>query len=181
MGKTGMIRQVLGTILIVAVGLYLLDGCAGSGREGKSRDKDSDNDSDIQETIGGLITVGDLKRREGDMLVIESTIRAPIPDDMDPTTEYRVTYDGYVYCDSEYSNGSAEISDEDYMEIYAFCVNAAKTGEFSKYSEDYLDGNTYKLTYYDPDGKEYVIYDGYCYDNDSLQDIIILVEGYSYD
>ena len=178
MGKTGMMRHVLGSVLIVAVGLCLLDGCAGAVSGGKSKGKD--NNSDTLETIGGLITVGDLKRREGDMLVIESTIRAPIPDDMNPTTEYRVTYDGYVYCDSEYSNGPAEIGDEDYMAVYGFCVNAVKTGEFSKYSEDYLDGYTCKLTYYDPDGKEHVIYDGYCYDNDDLQDIIVLVEGYAY-
>ena len=31
------------------------------------------------------------------------------------------------------------------------------------------------------DGEEFVVYDGYCYDNADLQDIIALVEGYAYE
>ena len=161
-------------IVMTAVMLLGTAGCTdtGSGKSGKGKDKDSkDNGEKIEE----------LQKLEGDMFVLESYIRAPIPDDMDPTTEYRVTYDGYVYCDSEYSTGPAKLSDEDYMELYWFCVHAVKTDEFSKYYEDVCDGETYKFTYYDADGEEFVIYDGYCYDNDDLQDIVVLVEGYAYE
>lgn len=183
MEKIGKVRQILGLVLIVAVGLYLFGGCAGAEGDGTggSSGKGKDKDKDIEVTMAAPVTADDLQKLEGDMFVLESTICEPIPDYMDPTTEYRVTYDGYVYCDSEYSTGPAKLSDEDYMELYWFCVHAVKTDEFSKYYEDVCDGDTYKFTYYDQDGEEFVIYDGYCYDNADLQAIIALVTGYVYE
>lgn len=185
MEKIGKVREILGLVLIVAVGLHLFGGCAGAEGDGigggSGKGKDKDKGKDIEVTMDVPVTADDLQKLEGDMFVLESTICEPIPDDMDPTTEYRVTYDGYVYCDSEYSTGPAKLSDEDYMELYWFCVHAVKTDEFSKYYEDVCDGDTYKFTYYDTDGEEFVVYDGYCYDNADLQDIIALVTGYVYE
>ena len=66
-------------IVITAVMLLGTAGCTdtGSGKSGKGKDKDSkDNGEKIEE----------LQKLEGDMFVLESYIRAPIPDDMDPTT-----------------------------------------------------------------------------------------------
>ena len=73
----------------------------------------------------------------------------------------------------------AKMSDEDYMELYKFCKTALKTNKFAGYSEDVCDGQTYMFMYYDEDGNEQLIYDGYCYDNDELDSIVDLVTGYT--
>ena len=159
-------------IVMTAVMLLGTAGCTdtGSGKSGKGKDKDSkDNGEKIEE----------LQKLEGDMFVLESYIRAPIPDDMDPTTEYRVTYAGYVYSDRGYADEVAKMSDEDYMELYEFCKTAIKTNKYAGYYEEVCDGQTYMFMYYDEDGNEQLIYDGYCYDNDDLDSIVDLVTGYT--
>ncbi len=165
-------KKIISAVLVLTLSAGTLAGCTGmgSGKSGKGKDKDSkDNGEKIEE----------LQKLEGDMFVLESYIRAPIPDDMDPTTEYRVTYAGYVYSDRGYADEVAKMSDEDYMELYEFCKTAIKTNKFAGYYEEVCDGQTYMFMYYDEDGNEQLIYDGYCYDNDDLEDIVDLVTGYT--
>ena len=73
------------------------------------------------------------------------------------------------------------MSDEDYMELYEFCKTALKTNKFAGYSEDVCDGQTYMFMYYDEDGNEQLIYDGYCYENKELKDIMNMISKYSLD
>ncbi len=165
-------KKIISAVLVLTLSAGALAGCTGtgSGKSGKGKDKDSKvNEEKIEE----------LQKLEGDMFVLESYIRAPIPDDMDPTTEYRVTYAGYVYSDRGYADEVAKMSDEDYMELYEFCKTALKTNRFAGYYEEVCDGQTYMFMYYDEDGNEQLIYDGYCYDNDDLEDIVDLVIGYT--
>ena len=161
---------------IVMIGAFALSlaGCADGGAKGGKGKKGA-------EAKEAPTKIEELQKLEGNMLVIESTIRAPLPDDYDPNGYIVVTYDGKVYDSDPYNGDEFEMRDEDYMKIYEFCVEAAKTDKFAGYSEDVCDGVTYKFTYYDTDGEEFVVYDGYCYDNADLQDIVVLVEGYAYE
>ena len=73
------------------------------------------------------------------------------------------------------------MTDEDYIKIYKFCTKNAEKSKFAKYKEDVCDGETYTFTYYDLDGNPHVIYDGYCYNNDELQDIMNTITYYQVD
>ena len=161
---------------IVMIGAFALSlaGCAGGGAKGGKGKKGA-------EAKEAPTKIEELQKLEGNMLVIESTIRAPLPDDVDPNGYIVVTYDGKVYDSDPYNGDEFEMRDEDYMKIYEFCVEAAKTDKFAGYSEDVCDGMTYKFTYYDEDGGEHVLYDGYCYDNDELNSVFDALAMYSLD
>ena len=91
----------------------------------------------------------------------------------EPQGEYTsyVTYDGGVYVSGTGANGEVSISDEDYLFIYNFCVDAYENDRFANYSEDVCDGTTYKFVFYDTDGVAHTLYSGYCYENEALQEI----------
>lgn len=67
---------------------------------------------------------------------------------------------------------------DDILSLYSFCKNAYDNGTFDDYSETILDGSTYTYTFYDKDGSEHVIYDGYCYDNPELKGVRELINSY---
>ena len=71
-----------------------------------------------------------------------------------------------------------KMSDDDYLKIYNFCKDAIAKNKFTKYSEDICDGTTYRFVFYDTQGNEHLIYDGYCYDNKELREIKKLISKY---
>lgn len=117
------------------------------------------------------ITLEDLKANDGPMLVVESVVRAPVPDDYDRYNSITLNYDGSL------DDGNT-ISDEDYMTLYNFCVESIKNDTYEDYIEYYEDGITYSFTFYDEDGEEHVIYDGYIYECEELDDIANLIFSY---
>ena len=156
-------KRILAAVLAAVMAVSLM-GCAGAG-SGKSH----------KSTGGGTIpwlnaatenNIENLKKNEGKMLEVTAYVS-------DPQGEYTsyVTYGGGVYVSGTGANGEVSISDEDYMFIYNFCVDAYENDSFADYSEDCFDGETYKFVFYDTDGVAHTLYSGYCYDNEALQEI----------
>lgn len=151
-----MIAAVLAAVMAVS-----LMGCAGAGKSNKSTGG----------TIGWLNTaaatnIENLKKNDGYMLVVMEYVSDP----QEEHTSY-VTYDGGVYVSGTGANGEVSISDEDYLFIYNFCVDAYENDKFEGYSEDVCDGETYKFVFYDTDGVAHELYSGYCDDNEALQEV----------
>ena len=127
------------------------------------------------------IDIRELQKNEGVMLTVIGIPNEPMTiEDRDAcTTILKVTYDGYAFIPNPYSDKGEKISDGDYLKLYNFCVNSVERNTFENYSEDVCDGTTYRFTFYDKAGNPTVIYDGYCYNNEELQDIKKTIEMYS--
>lgn len=152
------------SIMMTAVLAFGMAGCAKTGKAGKA---------DIKE----------LQKHKGDMLVIVAHPQMAMPEE-----EYKngilrmsVTYDGCANNPNPINNSYVKMPDDEYIKIYNFCVEAAEKNKFAGYKEDVCDGETYTFTYYDTEGNAHVIYDGYCYNNKDLQDIMNLISKYSLD
>ena len=89
-----------------------------------------------------------------------------------------VEYSGYTYLtDETHHNSIVKMDDENLLSIYSFCKNAYENGTFDDYSESIEDGSTYTYTFYDKDGTEHIIYDGYCYSNPELKELRERIQG----
>ena len=156
-------KRILAAVLTAVMAVSLM-GCAGAGN-GKSH----------KSTGGGTIPwlnaatetkVENLKKNDGKMLEVTAySSESPVE-----FTSY-ITYGGGVYVSGSGANGELTMSDEDYMFIYKFCVDAYENDRFAGYSEDVCDGTSYKFVFYDTDGAAHELYSGYCYENKDLQEI----------
>ena len=73
----------------------------------------------------------------------------------------------------------ADLKDKDYEKLYEFSERCLKKDPFRNYSEDVCDGNTWFFDYYySEDEKPFEIYDGYCYNQKELNEIIDMMESY---
>ncbi len=73
----------------------------------------------------------------------------------------------------------ADLKDKDYEKLYEFSERCLKKDPFRNYSEDVCDGNTWFFDYYySEDEKPFEIYDGYCYEQEELNEIIDMMESY---
>ena len=131
----------------------------------------------------GKADISELKKNKGDMLVIVSHPQEAMTEEQYKagTLRMSVTYDGCANNPNPINNSMVKMPDDEYLKIYNFCVEAAENNKFAGYKEDVCDGETYTFTYYDTEGNAHVIYDGYCYDNKELQDIMSLISKYSLD
>lgn len=127
--------------------------------------------------------ITELQKNKGDMLVIRSYPQGPFTEAEYEDSVFRmsVTYDGYANNPNHVNDPLVKMSDDDYMKIYEFCVEATEDNRFEDYKEDVCDGETYAFVYYDTEGEAHVIYRGYCYENDELQDIMYTIRQYSLD
>mgnify|MGYP007069938874 CR=1 FL=1 len=129
--------------------------------------------------------VKELQQHKGEMLVIISQPQGPMPMTEEQyeaaTNRMSLSYEGNAYIQNPVGHKGMKIPDEEYLKIYNFCVKAVSKNKFANYKEDVDDGMTYTFTYYDTDGNEHVIYDGYCYNNKELQGIIELISKYQCD
>ena len=123
------------------------------------------------------IKVDTLRTYDGPMLEITSTIRMPVPDDVDPNSTSVLNYDGTVYNSYNPNECLGTLSDEDYMTVYRFCVETVENDTFADYYEEVCDGQTYRFVFYDEEGEEHVLYDGYIYQNDELSSIVDIFYG----
>lgn len=152
------------SVVMTVVFAFGMIGCAAPGKSGKP---------DISE----------LQSLKGDLLVIVSQPQEAMPPEEyeKAVTRMSVTYDGYAINPNPFNNSKVKMPDDEYLKIYNFCYEVAADNRFAGYSEDICDGTTYTFTYYDTEGKAHVLYDGYCYDNKELQDIMKLIRKYSLD
>lgn len=160
-------------IIAVLMSLIMLTGltaCSDNGDTGRSRRR-SHEATEIK------VDIEDLKTYDGPMLEITSTIRMPVPDDVDPNSTSVIYYDGTVNNSYNPNECLGALSDEDYMTVYRFCVETVENDTFADYYEDVCDGQTYRFVFYDEEGEEHVLYDGYIYQNDELSSIVDIVYG----
>ncbi len=154
-------KRILAAVLTAVMAVSLM-GCAGAGN-GKSH---KSTGSTIPWLNAATETnIENLKKNDGKMLEITSCSDAE-----DIHASY-VTYGGGVYVSGSGANGELTMSDEDYMFIYKFCVDAYENDRFAGYSEDVCDGTSYKFVFYDTDGVAHELYTGYIDDNKDLQEI----------
>lgn len=127
------------------------------------------------------VDINELQKHDGVMLTITRHPQEAmtIEDQRANTTVQKVTYDGLAYNPNPVNKDGIKMSDEDYLKIYEFCIKNVKKSKFKNYSEDVCDGDTYTFTFYDLDGNPTVIYDGYCYSNEDLQDIKKTIQKYA--
>ena len=165
-------KRVIALFMSVVMVLSLAAcGSAEGGRESRgSRDSREENISDKE--------IEALRANEGPMLEITCTIQAPIPDDMDRDSTLVLGYNGMIMNPDEYGQNKGPVSDEDYMTIYEFCIDAVENDTYADYYEDVCDGQTYRFVFTDEDGDAHVIYDGYIYDNRELNFVHDLINNY---
>ena len=127
------------------------------------------------------VDINELQKNDGVMLTITRHPQEAmtIEDQRANTTVQKVTYDGLAYNPNPVNKDGIKMSDEDYLKIYEFCIKNVEKSKFKNYSEDVCDGDTYTFTFYDLDGNPTVIYDGYCYSNEDLQDIKKTIQKYA--
>lgn len=127
------------------------------------------------------VDINELQKNDGVMLTITRHPQEAmtIEDQRANTTVQKVTYDGLAYNPNPVNKDGIKMSDEDYLKIYEFCIKNVKKSKFKNYSEDVCDGDTYTFAFYDLDGNPTVIYDGYCYSNEDLQDIKKTIQKYA--
>ena len=159
-------KRILAAVLTAVMAVSLMGGAgAGNGKSHKSTGGGTGGTpawiSDINEA-----NIENLKKNDGKMLEVTTYVA-------DPQEEYTsyVTYGGGVYVSGSGANGEVSISDEDYLFIYKFCVDAYENDSFADYSEDNFDGTTYEFVFYDTDGGAHTLYSGYIDDNEALQEI----------
>lgn len=125
--------------------------------------------------------IEELKKNDGVMLVITRTPQVAMTKEQfeKACTSQTVTYKGEAFNPNPVTKAGVMMSDEDYREIYKFCVNNVRWNKFKHYKEDVCDGETYTFTFYDTDGEKHVIYSGYIYSNKELKKIRGIVSGYT--
>ena len=155
-------KRILAAVLTAVMAVSLM-GCAGAGT-GKSH-KSTGSGTIPWLNAATAANIENLKKNDGKMLEITSC------NDAEEIHTSYVTYDGGVYVSGTGAHGEVSISDEDYMFIYNFCVDAYENDSFADYSEDNFDGTTYMFVFYDTDGAAHELYTGYIDDNEALQEI----------
>lgn len=148
----------------------LLPGLAGCNKK---------EDNGIKETVIKETTVkeggiGELKKHEGPMLVIESSSAGECTAEEYEASKCKIAayYSGEAYNPNPFDQEYTMMDDEDYIKIYDFCVDAVETDRFKDRKETADDGTSYLFTFYDLQGTPYQIYSGNaCDEITELKDI----------
>ncbi len=115
----------------------------------------------------------------GVMLDVTSYSWEALPDD-DPIWGYKfvVYYDlSLEYYEVHTDSGAkylktVQLSQDEFDYLLNFCRDAVKSGEFTDYSEDVCDGDTWSFDYDNGSDNIITIYDGYIYSNKTLSDVV---------
>lgn len=172
------IRGIIATVLTIAMAGSVCLGIAGCGK------KD-------QETVSVATAADDdtMRKEQGVMLVVVSEIRGPVNKKVDdPVTvfAYSIDWNGTVIMTAHHTDsddeemGRAVLSSDDYKTVSEFAEDAYNNNTYKGYSEnDVSDGETFSFIYY-PSGVDSAthLYDGYCYSNESLWNIVTIVRSY---
>lgn len=162
-------KRVLALVMVFGM-LAGISACS----EGRDNRRDRDRGSS---GTGIKVDVDSLRTYDGPMLVITSTIQAPIPDDVERVSSIILHYDGTISNPGYPNECLGSLTDEDYMTVYDFCVETVRNDTFADYYEEVCDGQTYRFEFYDEEGEEHVLYDGYIYQNDELSAIVDIFYG----
>ena len=164
--------------LMAAVMMIGMAGCKDDNNKSRKHKKEKEEKIEID--------IKELQEHEGPMLTI-SVIpcgEMTMEEYENYSYEFGVTYEGDAYIPNPvYESGYSylKMTDEDYEEIYRFCIESVANDTFKGYYEDVCDGTQYRFTFYDTDGEAHLIYSGYCYQNDDLQHIMDIIGMYCID
>ena len=162
-------------IIALFMALVMLTGlaaCSKSGNSERMRRRSSET-AETAKTTETIVDIEELKNNDGPMLVITSSIQGPIPVEEERDHSVVLYYDGTVnYLDASPNECLGALNDEDYMTVYNFCIDTVRNDTFADYYEEVCDGQTYSFVFYDVDGDQHVLYDGYIYENAELNSIL---------
>jgi hypothetical protein len=153
------------SVVMILVLAFAMCGCAFSGTGSKKRNIDLEK----------------VRQHKGVLLEVTSHPQGPMTqEDVERyTNTQKVTYDGCAY--NPFNTMGIKMTDEDFLFIYEFCLDAYEKGLYKDYSEKVDDGMTFTFVYYDENGEAHVLYDGYCYDNKTLNKVRDIIGKYSLD
>ena len=159
-----VVRVVLSAVMTVVMAAGML-GCSIPGIKAK-RDI---NLEEVKKINGTLLEITHQSAGEMTQEEFESSI-----------TSQKVTYSGDAYNPFQVVGG-VDMSDEDFIKVYEFCLDAYENNTFADYKEDVCDGSTYTFIYYDESGEAHTLYSGYIYGNEELSGIVEIIGKYSLD
>ena len=153
------------SLVMVLILAFVMCGCSFFGTGSKKRKIDLEK----------------VRQNRGVLLEVTSHPQGPMTqEDMERyTNTQKVTYEGCAY--NPFNTQGVRMSDEDFIYIYEFCLDAYEKELFKNYSEEVDDGTTYEFVYYDENGKAHVLYNGYCYGNEKLSKVRDIIGKYSLD
>ena len=127
------------------------------------------------------INLEKVRQNKGVLLEVTSHPQGPMTheDAQRYTNTQKVTYDGCAY--NPFNEMGVKMTDEEFLFIYEFCLDAYEKGLYKDYSEEVADGTTFTFVYYDENGGAHVLYDGYCYENKTLTKVREIIGKYSLD
>jgi hypothetical protein len=122
-----------------------------------------------------------VRQHKGTLLEVTAYPQGPmrIEDYRKENYTQKVNYSGSAY--NPFNTQGVTLSDEDFIFIYEFCIDAYENDTFRDYSEEVDDGTTYSFVYYDENGEKHTLYSGYCYDNEVLTKVREIIGKYSLD
>ena len=127
------------------------------------------------------VNLEEVRKNRGVLLEVTSHPQGPMTqEDVERyTNTQKVTYDGCAY--NPFNEMGVKMTDEEFLFIYEFCLDAYEKDLYKDYSEEVDDGTTFTFVYYDENGEAHVLYDGYCYENKTLSKVRNIIGKYSLD
>lgn len=127
------------------------------------------------------VNLEEVRKHKGVLLEVTSHPQGPMTqEDVERyTNTQKVTYDGCAY--NPFNTQGIRMTDEDFLYIYEFCLDAYEKNLYRDYKEEVDDGTTFTFVYYDENGEAHVLYDGYCYENKTLSKVRNIIGKYSLD
>ena len=132
----------------------------------------------VRETETQKIDINELHSLEGHMLEVTATVSDPYY-----VGTSTVTYSGDVSVPNPVNDYWLTMSDEDYLFIYNFCIDAYENNTYAGASEpeSVMDGTNYRFVYYDADGNAHELYNGPITNNETLTAVVETIGNYSVD
>ena len=162
------------SLVLVAVMSFGLFGCSKTTAE-------TTVEPVIAASKKAAVDLDDLKKNEGEMLVITSHYAGECTQEEYEASFYSVsvTYSGVVYNPNPLCDGHTTMSDSDLRALYDFCIDAYENDTFMDYDEDTCDGTVYKFVYFDLDGNAHTLYSGHCENNEALKKAHEIITNYA--
>lgn len=155
--------------LVTALVMMVSSAACGTGDVTRSS---GHGETEVKESVD----IERLQSLSGMMLEVTFTVSDPYY-----VGTMKVAYNGDVSVPNPVNDYWLEMSEEDYLFIYNFCVDAYENNTYAGTSENVMDGTTYRFVYYDEDGNSHELYDGVITNNETLTAVVETIGMYSVD
>ncbi|MBR6986908.1 MAG: hypothetical protein IKH82_02415 [Clostridiales bacterium] len=159
---------------LLLLSVCLLASCSAAPKSGSGK-RDKKN-----------VDYDELRAKEGIMFYMGSSNWGLMYEGNNDITGYSfvIEWNGHVtrsvyYQMTDTLYAETDLNDEDYKTLYEFAERCLKKDPFRNYSEEVYDGSTWCFEYYySKDEEPFEIYDGYCYEQEELNEIIDMMCSY---